>query len=240
MPVRELQALAQTLDHAPRPTTLQAGDPGSAQRLPARLRLPGEVLHAHRLDSLPAGKPGAGRQLAGHLAAGSACHHPEECHPQVSSAAPVQSAVAMSHMLLHPGSTSSKSPGVHPPLPLQYCQARGRRLTFEEWMAARPDICQARDFIHQNPATALAPLPLVLPLTPAPSLLPTPVPSGRCAALAAAVHDLLRSGSAAACATCEPRRRGCWPSGHNSAAQERAPVRGGRRAASACHEALQQ
>jgi hypothetical protein len=38
---------------------------------------------------------------------------------------------------------------------------------------------QARDFIHQNPASALAPLPLVLPLTPAPSLLPTPVPSGR-------------------------------------------------------------
>ncbi|PSC67685.1 paladin isoform X1 [Micractinium conductrix] len=62
---------------------------------------------------------------------------------------------------------------------LQYCRARGRRLTFEEWMAARPDVCQARDFIHQNPASALAPLPLVLPLTPAPSGAPTPVPSGR-------------------------------------------------------------
>ena len=46
-------------------------------------------------------------------------------------------------------------------------------------MAARPDVAAARDFIHQNPASALAPLPLVLPLTPAPSLLPTPVPSGR-------------------------------------------------------------
>ena len=64
-------------------------------------------------------------------------------------------------------------------LSLQYCQARGRRLTFEEWIAARTDVCQARDFIHQNPAAALAPLPLVLPLTPAPSTLPTPVPSGR-------------------------------------------------------------
>lgn len=42
-----------------------------------------------------------------------------------------------------------------------------------------PTCLQARDFIHQNPASALAPLPLVLPLTPAPSLLPTPVPSGR-------------------------------------------------------------
>ncbi|KAL4440251.1 hypothetical protein ABPG75_003252 [Micractinium tetrahymenae] len=62
---------------------------------------------------------------------------------------------------------------------LQYCRVRGRRLMFEEWTAARPDVCQARDFIHQNPATALAPLPLVLPLTPAPSSLPTPVPSGR-------------------------------------------------------------
>lgn len=63
----------------------------------------------------------------------------------------------------------------------QFCQARGRRLTFEEWMAARPDVCQAREFIHQNPASALAPLPLVLPLTPGPSctLMPTPVPSGR-------------------------------------------------------------
>jgi hypothetical protein len=45
-------------------------------------------------------------------------------------------------------------------------------------VAARPDVSQARDFIHQNPASALAPLPLVLPLTPAPSALPTPVPSG--------------------------------------------------------------
>jgi len=67
----------------------------------------------------------------------------------------------------------------HLPALLQYCQARGRRLTFEEWMAARPDVRQAREFIHLNPASALAPLPLVLPLTPAPSSLPTPVPSGR-------------------------------------------------------------
>ena len=45
-------------------------------------------------------------------------------------------------------------------------------------MAARPDICQARDFIHASPASALAPLPLMLPLTPAPAQ-PTPVPSAR-------------------------------------------------------------
>lgn len=44
---------------------------------------------------------------------------------------------------------------------------------------ARPDISQARDLIHQNPAGALAPVPAVLPVTPMPSL-PTPVPSGRC------------------------------------------------------------
>eukprot|EP00887_Chlorella_sp_A99_P002448 scaffold10.g2448.t1 len=49
---------------------------------------------------------------------------------------------------------------------LRLCQRRGRRMTFEEWMAARPD---ARDAIHQNPAGALAPLPVVLPLTPAPT-----------------------------------------------------------------------
>ncbi|GAB4814185.1 hypothetical protein N2152v2_001231 [Parachlorella kessleri] len=61
---------------------------------------------------------------------------------------------------------------------LELCQKRGRRLTFEEWCAARPDICAARDAIHQNPAGALAPLPTVLPMTPMPSL-PTPVPSGR-------------------------------------------------------------
>lgn len=55
-------------------------------------------------------------------------------------------------------------------------------------MASRPDICAARDAIHSNPAGALAPLPVVLPATPMPSL-PTPVPSGRCAwALGGAFH----------------------------------------------------
>lgn len=65
-----------------------------------------------------------------------------------------------------------------------------RRLLFDALL--RPCLAvplQARDFIHQNPASALAPLPLVLPLTPAPSGAPTPVPSGRCAALRCmAVH----------------------------------------------------
>ena len=33
------------------------------------------------------------------------------------------------------------------------------KLTFEEWMAGRPEILAARDALHQNPAGALAPLP---------------------------------------------------------------------------------
>lgn len=32
-------------------------------------------------------------------------------------------------------------------------------LTFEEWMAGRPEIIAARDALHQNPAGALAPVP---------------------------------------------------------------------------------
>lgn len=61
---------------------------------------------------------------------------------------------------------------------LELCQKRGRRQTFEEWMDSRPDLCQACHAIHQNPAGALAPLPTVLPHTPAPSM-PTPVPSNK-------------------------------------------------------------
>lgn len=40
-------------------------------------------------------------------------------------------------------------------------QRRGRfaKLSFQEWMAARPEILQARDAARQNPAGALAPLP---------------------------------------------------------------------------------
>ena len=49
---------------------------------------------------------------------------------------------------------------------LRYCQSHGRRYTFEEWVLSRPDLASSRDFIHQNPAGALAPLPPVLPLSP--------------------------------------------------------------------------
>lgn len=153
------------------PLAPQARDSGPAQRLPAGLRLPGEVLHAHRLDGLPAGKLGPGSRLAWlpRSAAGAT--------PRLGQN-PARFCLGIPHIVASP---------CLPPPPLQFCQSRGRRLTFEEWMAARPDVCQARDFIHQNPATALAPLPLVLPLTPAPSAsLPTPVPSGRCAAVAIA------------------------------------------------------
>lgn len=35
----------------------------------------------------------------------------------------------------------------------------------QEWMSARPDVYQAKEAIHQNPAGALAPVPLMgLPL----------------------------------------------------------------------------
>ena len=33
------------------------------------------------------------------------------------------------------------------------------KMTFQEWMAARPEILAARDALHQNPAGALAPVP---------------------------------------------------------------------------------
>ena len=51
---------------------------------------------------------------------------------------------------------------------------------------------QARDFIHQNPAGALAPLPVVLPLTPAPTA-PTPMAlAGRDVGLEEQRHVLLK------------------------------------------------
>lgn len=34
----------------------------------------------------------------------------------------------------------------------------GLERSFSEWMEARPDVCQARTGIHQNPAGALAPV----------------------------------------------------------------------------------
>jgi hypothetical protein len=46
---------------------------------------------------------------------------------------------------------------------LNNCKLHGRRLTFEEWVLSRPDVSAAREFIHQNPAGALAPLPPVIP-----------------------------------------------------------------------------
>jgi hypothetical protein len=46
---------------------------------------------------------------------------------------------------------------------LNNCKLHGRRLTFEEWVISRPDVSAAREFIHQNPAGALAPLPPVIP-----------------------------------------------------------------------------
>lgn len=38
-------------------------------------------------------------------------------------------------------------------------RSRSAKLTFQEWMAARPEILAARDAARQNPAGALAPLP---------------------------------------------------------------------------------
>ncbi|KAK2078696.1 hypothetical protein QBZ16_003536 [Prototheca wickerhamii] len=49
------------------------------------------------------------------------------------------------------------------------CRERGRRASFARWWDARPDIRAARDFVHANPASALAPVPGVLPATPAPA-----------------------------------------------------------------------
>ena len=51
---------------------------------------------------------------------------------------------------------------------LRQCRQRGRQTTFADWLLARPDIAAARAAIHQNPASALAPVPAMLPLTPAP------------------------------------------------------------------------
>lgn len=53
---------------------------------------------------------------------------------------------------------------------LQQCQAKGRSMTFAEWLLARPDVVAAREALHQNPAGALAPVPSVPPLTPSLSI----------------------------------------------------------------------
>jgi protein-tyrosine phosphatase len=58
---------------------------------------------------------------------------------------------------------------------LHQCRQRGRQLTFEEWLSARPDIAAARDAIHQNPAGALAPVPAVVPLTSVAAVTPVGV-----------------------------------------------------------------
>jgi hypothetical protein len=50
---------------------------------------------------------------------------------------------------------------------LQQCRDHGRRRSFEDWLAARPDVVQAREALHQNPAGALAPVPAAFPPTPA-------------------------------------------------------------------------
>lgn len=42
---------------------------------------------------------------------------------------------------------------------LEDCRRRQLSSTFEDWMAARPDLCQARNSILDNPAGALAPVP---------------------------------------------------------------------------------
>lgn len=44
---------------------------------------------------------------------------------------------------------------------LHQCRTRGRSMTFNEWLTARPDIVAAREALHQNPAGALAPVPSV-------------------------------------------------------------------------------
>ena len=44
---------------------------------------------------------------------------------------------------------------------LNECRQKGRTLTFEDWLSTRTDITTAVDGIHQNPAGALAPVPLV-------------------------------------------------------------------------------
>lgn len=67
---------------------------------------------------------------------------------------------------------------------LQQCAARGRRHSFAEWLAARPDVVQAREALHLNPAGALAPVPAAFPPTPAAALAggggtPAPRTAGR-------------------------------------------------------------
>ena len=42
---------------------------------------------------------------------------------------------------------------------LHQCRLRGRRMTFAEWLVARPDVIAAREALHQNPAGALTPVP---------------------------------------------------------------------------------
>ncbi len=37
---------------------------------------------------------------------------------------------------------------------LEDCRRRNSDVTFEDWMAARPDLCQARNSIMDNPAGA--------------------------------------------------------------------------------------
>ena len=37
----------------------------------------------------------------------------------------------------------------------------GQSVFLQEWMSARPDVVQAKEAIHQNPAGALAPVPLM-------------------------------------------------------------------------------
>jgi len=50
---------------------------------------------------------------------------------------------------------------------LRLCQQKERTLTFEDWICNRTDISAARDAIHQNPARALAPIPVPPENTPA-------------------------------------------------------------------------
>ena len=48
---------------------------------------------------------------------------------------------------------------------LHECRQKGRTLTFEDWLSTRTDITTAIDGIHQNPAGALAPVPMAPELT---------------------------------------------------------------------------
>lgn len=53
---------------------------------------------------------------------------------------------------------------------LHECRQKGRSLTFEDWLSTRTDITTAIDGIHQNPAGALAPVPVVPELSNSHSL----------------------------------------------------------------------